>query len=43
MRVGQEVIKGSINNDEQIDIRNFTNGLYFLKLENGNSIKFIKE
>ena len=41
--LGQEVIKGSIKNNEEIDIRNFTNGLYFLKFDNGNTLKFIKE
>ena len=39
----QEVIKGRIKNNEKIDIRNFTNGLYFLKFGNGNILKFIKE
>lgn len=38
-----EVKSGVIANQEQIDISNFTNGLYFLKFENGNTIKFIKE
>ena len=42
-QIGQKVKKGIISNNQQIDIRNFTNGLYFLKFENGNTIKFIKE
>ncbi|KRP27419.1 MAG: hypothetical protein ABS28_05220 [Cryomorphaceae bacterium BACL22 MAG-120619-bin32] len=41
--LGAEIKKGIIANDEQIDIRDFTNGLYFLKFENGNTIKFLKE
>jgi len=41
--LGTEIKKGFISNNEQIDIRNFTNGLYFLKFDNGNTIKFIKE
>ena len=41
--LGAEVKKGSISNQEKIDIRNFTNGLYLLKLENGNTSKFVKE
>lgn len=41
--LGQEVVKGKIINDEKIDISNFKNGLYFLRFENGNTIKFIKE
>jgi hypothetical protein len=41
--MGAEVIKGSINFNENIEIRNLTEGLYFLKLENGNTLKFIKK
>ena len=40
---GAEIKNGIVSNNEQIDIRNFTNGLYFLKFYNGNTIKFIKE
>jgi len=41
--LGTEIKKGIISNQENIDIKSFTNGLYFLKLDNGNTIKFIKE
>ncbi len=41
--LGAEIKNGIISNNEQIDIRNFTSGLYFLKFEDGNTIKFIKE
>ena len=41
--IGTEIIKGAISNGEIIDIRILTTGLYFLKLENGNTIKFIKK
>ncbi|WP_417291073.1 T9SS type A sorting domain-containing protein [Corallibacter sp.] len=40
--LGTEIKKGFISNNEQIDIRDFTNGLYFLKFDNGNTMKFIK-
>jgi hypothetical protein len=40
--LGSEIENGIISNNEQIDIRNFTNGLYFLTFENGIRIKFIK-
>jgi hypothetical protein len=40
---GAEIKSGALSNNEQIDIRNFTNGLYFLKFDNGNTIKLIKE
>ncbi|GAA3790729.1 hypothetical protein GCM10022271_23880 [Corallibacter vietnamensis] len=41
--LGNQIKKGIIANNEQIDISNFTNGMYFLKFKNGNTIKFIKE
>ncbi|WP_418513460.1 T9SS type A sorting domain-containing protein [Corallibacter sp.] len=41
--LGAEIKNGAISNNEQIDIRGFTNGLYFLKLDNKNTIKFIKQ
>ncbi|ARV05624.1 hypothetical protein BTO04_02435 [Polaribacter sp. SA4-10] len=41
-QLGQKVLKG-INNNEEIDVRSLKSGLYFLKFENGNAIKFIKK
>lgn len=41
--LGKELKNGTISNEEKIDIRSFTNGLYFLKFDNENTIKFIKE
>jgi hypothetical protein len=41
--LGQEIKKGIVNENERIDIQNLTNGLYFLKLKKGNSIKFVKQ
>jgi len=41
--LGTEIRKGVMSNNEQISIRSFTSGLYFLKFENGNTIKFLKE
>ncbi|MDA9342227.1 T9SS type A sorting domain-containing protein [Flavobacteriaceae bacterium] len=41
--IGDEIIKGTISNREIIDIRILANGLYFLKFEDGNTIKFIKK
>jgi hypothetical protein len=40
--LGAEVNNGNITNNEKIDIRNLTNGLYFLELKSRNSIKFMK-
>lgn len=39
---GVKILKGSINDNEKIDIRNFATGLYLLKFDNGYTIKFIK-
>ena len=41
--IGSEIDTGSIINNDKIDIRYLTNGIYFLKFANGNTIKFIKE
>lgn len=41
--LGTEILKGIINDNKDIDIQNYSDGLYFLKLENGNTFKFIKK
>ena len=41
--LGIEVLNGIISNTKKINIQNLTNGLYFLKLESENLIKFIKK
>ncbi len=41
--LGTEVLKGTISDSGKIEIQNFQNGLYFLKFDNGNSMKFIKK
>ncbi len=41
--IGQKIIKGIISENEKIDIQNLANGIYFLKFENGSTIKFLKE
>lgn len=40
-QLGQEVLNGTYNN--KIDVRNLTNGIYFLKIEGRNTLKFIKK
>lgn len=40
--IGSEISRGTISNNEKVNIQNLTNGLYFLKFESGNTIKFIK-
>jgi len=42
-QLGQEILKGNIDSNEEIDIKSLKNGLYFLKLENKKLIKFIKK
>ena len=41
--IGSEIKKGTISNNEKLDIQNLNNGLYFMRFENGNTIKFIKK
>jgi len=41
--IGQKVRKGIIVKNKIIDIQNLTNGIYFLKFERGNTLKFKKE
>ncbi|ARV05993.1 hypothetical protein BTO04_04430 [Polaribacter sp. SA4-10] len=40
--LGKEVSSGIITDNENINIENLTSGVYFLKLENANALKFIK-
>ncbi len=39
---GSMITKGSVSNNEAINVSNLSNGLYFLKLEGGSNFKFIK-
>lgn len=41
--LGSEVLSGQINNNEQININTLKNGVYLFKLENGYTIKFLKD
>ena len=38
-----EILNEKISDSEKIVIQNFSKGIYFLDLENGQTIKFIKE
>ncbi|NRA12145.1 MAG: T9SS type A sorting domain-containing protein [Crocinitomicaceae bacterium] len=40
---GDELLKGSVSPNEKIDVSELTNGIYFLKIGNGGTLKFIKE
>jgi len=41
--LGQKISKGIISDNGKIDIKNLINGIYFLKTENGITLKFIKK
>ncbi len=41
--LGTIVKTGSIENNKEIDIQNLSKGAYFIKLENGATLKFIKQ
>ena len=42
-QLGAKVSNGVTSNNDTINVQNLTNGLYFLKFENGNTLRFIKE
>jgi hypothetical protein len=39
---GKEMSYGVVSSTNKIDIQNLTNGIYFLKFDGGNTLKFIK-
>ena len=41
--LGQQVLKGKVEKNERIDIQNLSSDLYLFKLEDGNTLKFIKK
>lgn len=41
--LGKQVANGLVSNKTPIHIENYASGLYILKIENGNTIKFIKK
>jgi len=41
--IGQEVLSGNIIDNQEIDIKILNNGFYFMKLDNGSILKFMKE
>lgn len=41
--LGSEVRKGTVSQNQRIDIQNITSGLYFIRLQNGTSIRFAKQ
>lgn len=41
--IGSEIISGKISDNEKLEIKSLSNGFYFLKFDDGKTIKFIKE
>ncbi|MBF8150743.1 T9SS type A sorting domain-containing protein [Winogradskyella sp. F6397] len=41
--LGEEVRSGLVSENDQIEVGNLESGLYFLKLESGNTMKFMKK
>lgn len=41
--LGVEITSGNISNNDQIDIKDYPSGLYFLNFDNVNAIKFLKK
>lgn len=40
---GKKILKGVISKDEKIDVKNLSNGFFFMELGNRNGLKFIKK
>jgi hypothetical protein len=40
---GSYISFGSVNDNEKIDVKNLTNGIYFVRFENGITSKFLKK
>ena len=40
--IGAEMKNGIISDNKKIEIKNFSNGLYFMKFDNGYTLKFMK-
>ncbi len=41
--LGSKVSEGKLNNNKTINVQNYTNGIYFIRLENGTVFKLIKK
>ena len=41
--LGAEMLTGALMDNDEIEIKRFSNGLYFLKFNDGATLKFIKE
>jgi len=41
--IGAEISRGTISENEKINIKNYAKGLYLLNFEGGNTLKFIKQ
>lgn len=41
--LGAKIQEGNIFNNEEIDIQDLNNGIYFLQFDNGSTLKFIKK
>ena len=40
--IGSQISKGSINNDDRIDVAHYNSGIYIIQFDNGVSMKFVK-
>lgn len=41
--LGTKIKEGTLSNNEKLDIQNLNTGLYFIKFNNGNTLKFRKD
>ena len=41
--IGSKITEGVVSNNEKIDVKNYKNGVYFIKLKTGQIIRFVKK
>jgi hypothetical protein len=41
--IGSKITGGVVSNNEKIDVKNYKNGVYFIKLKTGQIIRFVKK
>ena len=41
--IGSRIAQGAISNNEKIEVKGYNKGVYFIKFENGKTIRFLKK
>ncbi len=40
--IGSKILEGAMGQNDQLNVQNFTSGMYFIRFENGTTLRFIK-